>query len=199
MVTFVPPAAGPEAGDTLLRVRDADVVPNVNPPGSAALVLSGLVTATLTDPEACGGVVAFSWFALTKETPAAALPPKETVAPLAKFDPVIVTTVPPAVPPELGVTLLTARDDGVPNVKAPGSMALVLSGLVTATLTEPVACAGVTALSCVELTNETDAGLPPKETVAPLTKLEPVMVTAVPPAVAPDFGVTLLTAGDEAV
>lgn len=158
-----------------------------------------MVTATVTDPEACGGVVAVSWLALTKETPAAALPPKETVAPLAKFNPVIVTTVPPAVPPEFGVTLLTARDDGVPNVKAPGSIALVPSGLVTATLTGPTACAGVTALSCVELTNETDAGLPPKETVAPLAKLEPVMVTAVPPALAPDLGVTMLTAGDEAV
>jgi hypothetical protein len=113
MVTFVPPAAGPEAGDTLLTVRDDDVVPNVNPPGSAALVLSGLVTATLTDPEACGGVVARSWFALTKEMLDAALPPKETVAPLAKFDPVIVTTVPPAVPPEFGVTLLTASNGAV--------------------------------------------------------------------------------------
>ena len=113
MVTFVPPAAGPEAGDTLLTVRDDDVVPNVNPPGSAALVLSGLITATLTDPEVCGGVVALSWFALTKEMADAALPPKETIAPLAKFDPVIVTTVPPAVPPEFGVTLLTASNGAV--------------------------------------------------------------------------------------
>lgn len=111
IVTFVPPAAGPEAGDTLLTVRED--VPNVNPPGSAALVLSALVTATLTDPEACGGVVAVSWFPLTKETADAGVPPKETVAPRSKFDPVIVTAVPPAVAPEFGVTLLTARAEAV--------------------------------------------------------------------------------------
>ena len=57
--------------------------------------------------------MALSWLALTKETPDAAPPPKETVAPLAKFVPVIVTTVPPAVPPEVGVMLLTVSDEAV--------------------------------------------------------------------------------------
>jgi len=197
MVTVVPPAAGPEMGERLLTVRD--VVPKLNAPGRDALVPSGLVTAMLTDPAACGGVVAVSWVAFTKETLAAGLPPKETFAPLTKLVPPIVTTVPPAVPPEFGETLLTVRDD-VPNVNAPGSIALVPSGSVTATLTDPAACAGVMALSWVELTNETlDAELPPKETVAPLTKLDPIIVTTVPPAVSPEFGETPLTVGEDAV
>ena len=46
--------------------------------------------------------------ALTTLTPVAALPPTVTVAPAAKFVPVIVTAVPPAVGPDAGATPLTA-------------------------------------------------------------------------------------------
>jgi hypothetical protein len=43
----------------------------------------------------------------TTTTLVAAVPPKVTVAPAAKFVPVIVTPVPPAVGPLLGLTLVT--------------------------------------------------------------------------------------------
>jgi hypothetical protein len=43
----------------------------------------------------------------TTTTFVAAVPPKLTVAPAAKFVPVMVIAVPPAVDPLLGVTLLT--------------------------------------------------------------------------------------------
>jgi hypothetical protein len=43
----------------------------------------------------------------TTVTFVAAVPPNVTVAPAAKFVPVIVTAVPPAVVPLLGLTLLT--------------------------------------------------------------------------------------------
>jgi hypothetical protein len=43
----------------------------------------------------------------TTATLVAAVPPKVTVAPAAKFVPVIVTAVPPAVDPLFGDTLLT--------------------------------------------------------------------------------------------
>jgi hypothetical protein len=39
------------------------------------------------------------------------------------------------------------------------------------------------------------AATPPNVTVAPVAKFVPVSVTAVPPAVAPLFGLTLLTVG----
>jgi hypothetical protein len=39
------------------------------------------------------------------------------------------------------------------------------------------------------------AAVPPNVAVAPVTKFVPVIVTAVPPAVDPLFGDTLLTAG----
>jgi hypothetical protein len=42
------------------------------------------------------------------------------------------------------------------------------------------------------------AAVLPKVTVAPVAKLVPVMVTAVPPEVDPVFGLTLLTVGGAA-
>jgi hypothetical protein len=44
---------------------------------------------------------------LTTNTFVAAVPPNVTVAPAAKFVPVIVTAVPPAVDPLFGATLVT--------------------------------------------------------------------------------------------
>ena len=64
------------------------------------------VTITVTDPEACDGVVAVIDVLLTTTTFVPAVPPNVTVAPAAKFVPVIVTPVPPAVGPTLGDTLL---------------------------------------------------------------------------------------------
>jgi hypothetical protein len=49
----------------------------------------------------------------------------------------------------------------------------------------------VTAVIWVELGTVTEeADTPPKVTVAPAWKFEPVMVTGVPPAGAPEFGAT---------
>jgi hypothetical protein len=41
-----------------------------------------------------------------------------------------------------------------------------------------------------------EAAAPPKDTVAPATKLAPVIVTAVPPAEGPEPGETDVTVGD---
>ena len=67
-----------------------------------------LVTVTVTAPELPPGVVAVIDVLLTTVTLVAAALPKVTVAPLAKFVPVIVTEVPPATGPPLGFTLVTA-------------------------------------------------------------------------------------------
>src|ERR1700680_3865282 len=71
------------------------------------------------------------------------------------------------------------------------------SGLVTATLTAPpVEFDGVVAVMVVLLTKTIlVATLPPKATVAPLRKLAPLMVTAVPPAAGPETGEMLPTVG----
>jgi hypothetical protein len=65
------------------------------------------VTVTVTAPALPAGVVAVIWVALTTATLVAAAAPNVTVAPVAKFVPVIVTAVPPAVGPLFGDTLLT--------------------------------------------------------------------------------------------
>jgi hypothetical protein len=65
------------------------------------------VTVTVTAPALPAGVVAVIVVLFTKLTFVAAVPPNVTVAPAAKFVPVIVTAVPPTVVPLLGETLLT--------------------------------------------------------------------------------------------
>jgi hypothetical protein len=68
--------------------------------------------------------------------------------------------------------------------------------LVTVTVTAPVVPAGVVAVICVPLTTTTLlAAALPNVTVAPATKFVPVTVTAVPPAVEPLLGLTLVTVG----
>jgi hypothetical protein len=67
---------------------------------------------------------------------------------------------------------------------------------VTVTVTAPAVPAGVVAVICVALTTTTlVAAVLPNVTVAPAAKLVPVMVTAVPPAVEPVFGLTPVTVG----
>ena len=69
-------------------------------------------------------------------------------------------------------------------------------GLVTTRSTAPAAWAGAVAMIDVLLTAVTPvAAVPPRLTVAPETKLVPVMVTAVPPAIGPLAGATEATVG----
>ena len=65
------------------------------------------VTVTVTTPALPAGVVAVMLVLFTTITFVAAAEPNVTVAPEAKFVPVIVTAVPPATGPLLGDTLLT--------------------------------------------------------------------------------------------
>jgi hypothetical protein len=120
--------------------------------------------------------------------------PNVTVAPVAKFVPVIVTAVPPAVDPVFGLTLLTvgATTYVYPLVRLP----LCEPKLVTVTVTAPAIPAGVVVVIVVPFTTTTFvAAVPPNVTVAPVAKFVPVIVTAVPPDVDPVFGLTLLTVG----
>jgi hypothetical protein len=65
------------------------------------------VTVTVTSPALPAGVVAVIDVLLTTTTFVAAVAPNFTVAPVAKFVPVIVTAVPPATTPLFGLTPLT--------------------------------------------------------------------------------------------
>ena len=68
--------------------------------------------------------------------------------------------------------------------------------VVTPTVTTPDACAGATAVILVSETTDTDlAAVDPKYTCAPVTKLLPVIVTVLPPAVLPEEGDAEVIAG----
>ena len=69
-------------------------------------------------------------------------------------------------------------------------------GFVTVTVTAPALPAGVVAVIVVLFTTTTFvADALPNFTVAPVAKFVPVIVTDVPPATGPLFGLTLLTVG----
>jgi hypothetical protein len=79
----------------------------VNPFAKLPLCAPGFVTVTVTAPALPAGVVAVICVPFTTTTFVAAVPPNVTVAPAAKFVPVIVTAVPPPVDPLFGDTLLS--------------------------------------------------------------------------------------------
>jgi hypothetical protein len=152
------------------------------------------VTVTVPAPALPAGVVAVIVVLFTTTTFVAATPANVTVAPVAKFVPVIVTDVPPAVDPLFGLTLLTAG--GARYVNPLAKLPLNPLGLVTVTAAAPATPAGVVAVIVVLLVTTTFvAAVPPNVTVAPVAKFVPVIVTAVPPAVVPLFGLTLVTVG----
>ena len=151
------------------------------------------VTVTLTAPALPAGVVAVMVVLLTTVTLVAEALPKVTVAPETKLVPVMVTAVPPAVDPLLGLTPVTL---GVTTYVKPLARLPLCPLLVTVTVTAPALPAGVVAVMLVLLTTVTFvAAAVPKVTVAPAAKFVPVMVTPVPPAVEPLFGLTLVTVG----
>src|ERR1700752_1726156 len=109
----------------------------------------------------------------TTVTAVAAVLPKVTVAPAAKFVPVMVTAVPPATGPLFGLTLLTVGPTTYvyPFAKLP----LCEPTLVTVTVTAPELPAGVVAVIVVLFTTVTPvAAALPNFTVAPVAKFVPV-------------------------
>lgn len=101
------------------------------------------------------------------------------------------TLTPPRVP-----CLITCLIATKMYVKAPASVPVCVSGLVTVTFWAPTVPGGVTHVREVELTKTTEvAGCPPMETEAPATKLVPVTVTAVPPTLGPLVGLMPVTVG----
>jgi hypothetical protein len=104
MVTAVPPVVEPLFGLTLLTVGGAAYE---NALARLPLCPLEFVTVTVTAPAAPAGVVAVMVVLLTTTTLVAAADPNVTVAPAAKSIPVIVTAVPPATGPALGLTPVT--------------------------------------------------------------------------------------------
>jgi hypothetical protein len=139
------------------------------------------------------GVVAVIVVLFTTTTFVAATLPNVTVAPVAKLLPVIVTAVPPDIDPLDGLTPVTVGGDTYVN---PPDRLPLCPFTVTVTPTAPAVSAGVVAVIVVPFTTTTFvAATLPNITVAPEAKSIPVIVTAVPPAVVPLAGDTLVTPG----
>ena len=163
---------------------------------SAALVelvwpLPVTVTSTVPEP---AGLVAVIDVALFTVTPVAAVEPNATVSPDAKPVPVMVTVVPPATGPLVGLTALTATGGTYVNVSAE-LVELVCPPLVTVTSTVPEPAGLVAVIDVALFTVTPVAAVPPNATVAPDAKPVPEMVTGVPPAAGPLAGLTPDTVG----
>ncbi|GAA1332774.1 hypothetical protein GCM10009610_73130 [Pseudonocardia xinjiangensis] len=112
--------------------------------------------------------------------------------------PVIVTTVPPGVGPDDGLTVVTTGVTGAWYTKFNGLLTPV--GPVTVTSALPAACAGAVAVTWVaEITVNDVAGMPPKVTALDPVNPVPVIVTTVPPTVDPTAGLRLVSVGTTAL
>jgi hypothetical protein len=106
IVTGVPPAVGPDVGETALTVGSAA---NLKwSAGEMAEVPPGVVTVTSTVPAAWAGEVVVILLLETTVKETAAVVPKCTAVAPVKWTPVIVARVPPEIGPEVGETAWTA-------------------------------------------------------------------------------------------
>jgi hypothetical protein len=138
-----PPSTDPLLGLTPLTVgAGGGGALYVNVTG-VALVCPDAVTVMLAGPAAWAGMFAFRVVALTNviEPAATGTPSTLTMAPAAKFVPLITTAVPPTVEPLFGVTALTVgAGGGATYVKVSAAMtALACPPTVTITSTMPAA------------------------------------------------------------
>src|ERR1019366_2104183 len=106
-----------------------------------------------------------------------------------------VTAVPPVVAPLFGATLLTGR--GRREGKCTGKPSIRPIPVVHCYLpASPLPPRVVAVMVVLFTTTPFVAAVLPNVPVAPAAKFVPVIVTAVPPAVDPLLGATLLTVGD---
>src|SRR5208283_1539080 len=192
IVTVVPPANGPAAGEMPVTVGTGSYVNWSD--AEVALVPPGVVTVTSTVPVPAGET-AVILVPDTTVTLLAPVKPKSTVAPVTNPVPVTVTVVPPATGPAAGEMPVTAGTGSYVNW-SDAEVALIPPGVVTVTSTVPAEPAGETAVILVPDTTVTLlAPVKPKSTVAPVTNPVPVTVTVVPPATGPAAGEMPVTAG----
>ena len=193
MVTAVPPAVEPDGGLTPLTTGAGTQV-NWSLE-EVAEVPPGVVTVTSVTPAAPGGATTVIWLSETTVKLVAATVPNWTAVAPVKPEPVMVTAVPPAVEPDGGLTPLTTGAGTQVNWSLE-EVAEVPPGVVTVTSVTPAAPGGATAVIWLsETTVKLVAATVPNWTAVAPVKPEPVMVTAVPPAVEPDGGLTPLTTG----
>jgi hypothetical protein len=132
----LPPTMAPLVGDKPVRVGAATYV-KVAP----LLVAEAVLTVTALTPAAPAGEVAVTVLSESTVTAVAAVVPKFTLRVPIKSAPVMVTTVPPAIGPEVGVMEVITGNGWklkLSELSVPPEV-VILSGTV------PTTCGGVTA------------------------------------------------------
>ncbi len=147
------------------------------------------VTSTVPVP---AGLVATICVAVSLVIVAVTLPNLTAVAP-DRFVPAIVTDVPPAVGPELGLIPVTAGAT-IYVYSSADDVAEVPPAVTTVTSTVPVP-AGLVATICVAVSLVIVAVTLPNCTAVAPAKLVPLIVTAVPPVAGPEVGLIPVTLG----
>jgi len=148
---------------------------------------------TVTAPATPAGAVAVIEVAETTTTFVAELAPNFTAVAPVKLVPVMVTTVPPAAGPLVGLNAVTV---GAATYVKLTTLVDVPPGVVTVTVAAPATPAGeVAVIEVAELTTTFDAAFAPNFTAVAPVKFEPVIVTDVPPAAGPLVGLSDVTVG----
>jgi hypothetical protein len=160
-----------------------------------AEVPRAVVTVTSTVPADLAGDMAVMEVAELTVNEVTVVVPNFTAETLIRLVPVMVTLVPPAFGPKLGLTPVTVAASWYRNWSL-GEVAEVPPALATITSTVPADPAGdVAVIVLAEFTVNEVAGAEPKVTAEAPVKPEPVMVTRVPPASGPTTGRTAVTVG----
>ena len=147
-------------------------------------------TVPVIAPAACSGVVMVKDVLVLSEI-GIEMPSTNSSAPQ-RFVPVMVTTVPPLVGPELGEMEVMV---GALNVKV-NAFDLITDPLavVSVALMDPNACAEVVILNEFAVLLDTGTKFPSTITLAPL-RFVPVIVITVPPQAGPEVGLTFVIVG----
>jgi hypothetical protein len=158
-----------------------------------------VVTVISTCPDASAGDVAVidvSEFTLNVE---AATVPNITAEAAVSPVPVMVTEVPPLVELVLGEMRVTVGAGAVYVNSSPATAGEVPAIVLTSTSTTPDASAGdVAVIDVSEFTLKVEPATVPNITDDAAVRPVPVIITEVPPAVGPRFGLTASTVGGEA-
>jgi hypothetical protein len=186
-VTLLPPIIAPPVGDKPVRVGAATYI-NVAP----LLVAEAVLTVIALAPAASVGAVAVIVLSDSTVTAVAAVVPKFTSRALIKPAPVIVTTVPPAIGPEVGVIELITGDGWklkLSELSVPPRVVILIGTVLTR-------CAGVIASTSVSLTTvKLVAEIVPNFTLVVPVRPVPVIATLSPPAMTPVVGNTAVGVG----
>ena len=171
-----------------VSVQPADALKVKASEGAVADVPPGVVTVTLTVPSASAGLTAVIFLSLLTANEGAGTVPNSTTDAPVNPEPLIVTEVPPAVDPEVGLMQVTTgpgsyvKRSAVPTAEAP-------PGVETETSTAPEGPAGQVAVNSLSLmTVNEEAGTDPKLTAEAVVNPLPSTVTVVPPPAGPEPG-----------